>query len=174
MKRIFACTVAAALISGSVLTGWSQSEGDAEFQRIVNALSGKWSIREISDKGTTTGEEVWQTGPGRMPLIEEVRASTAVGEKLNDYAAVWWDGKAKRIRGVWCADFNDQGCTMFEARCRGNDIEMAGEYSSKGRANAWRELFHLTSATTFTQTLYMGAPGEEFKKVSGIVAIKEP
>jgi hypothetical protein len=34
----------------------------------------------------------------------------------------------------------------------------------------WKEVFHITSATTFNQTLYMGAPGEELKKVSTIVA----
>ena len=46
-----------------------------------------------------------------MPLTEEFRTTTANGEKLSDYAAVWWDGKAKKIRGIWCANFNDQGCT---------------------------------------------------------------
>jgi hypothetical protein len=42
-----------------------------------------------------------------MPLTEEFRATTASGEKLTDYAAVWRDGKAKKVLGIWCADFND-------------------------------------------------------------------
>jgi len=109
-----------------------------------------------------------------MPLTEEFRATTASGEKLTDYAAVWWDGKTKNVRGIWCADFNDQGCTPFEVTSRDSDIEMTGEYESKGKSAAWREVFHLTSATTFTQTLYVGAPGEELKKVSTIVAERKP
>lgn len=162
------------MIGGAALPRSAQGEVDTDFRKIVSALSGKWSIRESSDNGVATGEEVWQTGPGGMPLIEEFRASTAAGEKLNDYAAVWWDSKAKKIRGVWCADFNDQGCTPFEVTWRGSDIEMAGEYDSKGRATAWRELFHVASPMTFTQTLYMGTRGEELKKVSSIVAEKKP
>jgi hypothetical protein len=39
---------------------------------------------------------------------------------------------------------------------RGSNIEMKGLYDSKGKSTAWKEIFHITSATTFTQTLYMG------------------
>ena len=62
----------------------------------------------------------------------------------------------------------------FEVTSLGSDIEMTGEYDSKGKSTAWRELFHVTSATTFTQTLYMGPPGGELKKVSTIVAERKP
>ena len=89
---------------------------------------------------------------------------TASGDTSADYAALWWDGKAKKVRGIWCADFNDQGCTPFEATSLGSDIEMKGEYESKGKSTRWKELFNVTSATTFTQTLYLGTPGEELKR----------
>jgi hypothetical protein len=161
-------------ISDAVLPRSAPGGVDADFRKLVSALSGNWSIRETSDKGATTGEEVWQTAPSGMPLIEDFRASTATGEKLNDYAAVWWDNIAKKIRGVWCADFNEQGCTPFKVTWRGSDIEMAGKYESRGKAAAWREVFHVTSPTTFTQILYMGTPGEELKKVSTIVAERKP
>jgi hypothetical protein len=174
MKRILSCTIATALISGAVTPRLAQSEVQADFRKIVSALSGKWSIRETSDKGETTGEEVWQSGTDGMPLIEEFRASTATGKKLTDYAAVWWDSKAKKVRGIWCADFNDEGCTPFEVTWRGSDIEMAGQYDGRGKATAWKEVFHVTSLTSFTQILYMGTPGEELKKVSTIVAEKKP
>ena len=109
-----------------------------------------------------------------MPLTEEFRATTASGEKLTDYAAIWWDGKAKKVRGIWCADFNDQGCTSFDVTLRGSDIEMQGKYDSKGKSTAWKEVFHITSASTFIQTLYMGASGEGLKKLSTIVAERKP
>jgi len=174
MQRIFSCVFTSALIGAAVLPCAAQDQSETNFRNVVSALSGRWSIRETSHHGETTGKEVWQGGTGGMPLTEEFRATTASGEKLTDYAAVWWDGKAKKVRGIWCADFNDQGCTLFEVTSRDSDIEMTGEYESKGKFAAWREVFHLTSATTFTQTLYVGAPGEELKKVSTIVAERKP
>jgi hypothetical protein len=174
MQRIFPWLLTSALISAAMLPCAAQDQSETNFRKVVSALSGKWSIRETSDHGETTGEEVWQGGTGGMPLTEEFRATTANGEKLTDYAAVWRDGKTKNVRGIWCADFNDQGCTPFEVTSRGSDIEMTGEYESKGKSIAWKEVFHATSATTFTQTLYMGPPGGELKKVSTITANKKP
>ena len=174
MQRIFPCVFASALISAAVLPCAAQDQSETNFRKVVSALSGKWSIRETSDHGETTGEELWQGGTGGMPLTEEFRATTASGEKSTDYAAVWRDGKTKRVCGIWCADFNDQGCTPFEVTSRGSDIEMTGEYESKGKSVAWKEVFHATSATTFTQTLYMGPPGGELKKVSTIIAERKP
>jgi hypothetical protein len=173
MKRLFSHTLTALFTTRLVLTS-AHGDVEADFRKIVNSLSGKWSIQETSDHGTTTGEEVWQTGPGGMPLIEDFRATSATGENLNDYAAIWWDSKAKKNRGVWCAEFNDQGCTPFEVAWRASDIVMTGQYDSKGRAMAWKEVFHITSPTTFTQILYIGTPGEELKKVSTIVAERKP
>jgi hypothetical protein len=174
MKRILLCVFTSALISAAVLPCAAQDQSDPNFRKVVSALSGKWSIRETSDHGETTGEEIWQGGTGGIPLTEDFRATTASGEQLTDYAAVWRDGKTEKVRGVWCADFNDQGCTPFEVTSRDSDIEMKGEYDSKGKSIAWKEIFHITSATTFTQTLYMGAPGGELKKVSTIVAERKP
>ena len=162
------------MISAAVLPCAAQDQSKTSFRRVVSALSGKWSIRETSEHGETTGEEVWQGGTGGMPLTEEFRATTANGKKLTDYAAVWRDGKTKNVRGIWCADFNDQGCTPFEVTWHGNDIDMTGEYESKGNRMAWKEIFHVTSAATFTQTLYAGTRGEELKKVSTIVAERKP
>lgn len=174
MKRILLCGFTSALIAAAVMPCSAQDQSDTNFRKVVSALSGTWSIRETSDHGETTGEEIWQGGTGGIPLTEDFRATTASGEKLTDYAAVWRDGKAEKVRGIWCADFNDQGCTPFEVTSRGSDLEMTGEYESKGKSTAWKEVFHVTSETTFTQTLYMGTPGEELKKVSTIVAEKKP
>jgi len=61
----------------------------------------------------------------------------------------------------------------FEVMSRGSDIEMTGEYEGRGQATAWKEVFHMTSPSGFTQILYVGAPGEELKKVSTIIAGKK-
>jgi len=174
MKRILLCALISAFTGDGNSYATTENAPPAEFRKLVSALSGKWSIRESSDQASSTGEETWQTGPGGMPFIEEFHARTASGDESNDYAAVWWDSKAKKLRGIWCADFNDQGCTPFEVTWRGDDIEMAGEYDGGGKATAWKEVFHVTSPTSFTQTLFMGRPDEELKKVSTIVAQKKP
>ena len=140
MRRIFSCVFTSALISAAVLPCAAQDQSETNFRKVVSALSGKWSIRETSDHGETTGEEVWQGGTGGMALTEVFRVVTASGDKLSDYAAVWWDSKAKKVRGIWCADFNDKGCTPFEVTSRDSDIEMKGEYDSKGKSTAWKEI----------------------------------
>src|SRR6476660_182974 len=129
IQRILPNAFAAALIISTALPCSGQDQGETNFRKVVNALSGMWSIRETSDHGEATGEEVWQGGTGGMPLTEEFRIVTASGDKLSDYAAIWWDSKAKKVRGIWCADFNDKGCTPFEVTSRDGDIEMKGEYS---------------------------------------------
>jgi len=113
MKRILFCVFTSALMTAAALPCAGQDQSEANFRKVVSAFSGKWSIRETSDHGETTGEEIWQGGTGGIPLAEQFRATTASGEKLTDYAAVWRDGKTKKVRGIWSADFNDQGCTPF-------------------------------------------------------------
>ena len=174
MKRFLWYVVKSTLITAALLPCAAQDQSETNFRKVVSALSGKWSIRETSDHGETTGEEIWRGGTGGIPLTEEFRETRSSGEKLTDYAAVWRDREAKKVRGIWCADFNDQGCTPFEVTSRDSDIEMTGQYSSKGKSTMWKEIFHITSATAFTQTLYMGAPGGELKKVSTTVAEREP
>src|SRR6476660_4618271 len=105
MHRILLCVFTSALISAAVLPCAAQDQSEANFRKVVSALSGKWAIRETSGHGETTGEEIWQGGTGGMPLTEEFRETMATGEKLTDYAAVWRDSKAKKVRGIWCADF---------------------------------------------------------------------
>src|SRR6476619_7101188 len=80
MKRILSCVFTSVLISAAVLPCAAQDQGETNFQKVVSALSGKWSIRETSDHGETTGEEVWQGGAGGMPFTEEFRASMSTGE----------------------------------------------------------------------------------------------
>jgi hypothetical protein len=82
MKRILSCVFTSVLISAAVLPCAAQDQGETNFQKVVSALSGKWSIRETSDHGETTGEEVWQRGAGGMPFTEEFRASMSTGAKL--------------------------------------------------------------------------------------------
>jgi ketosteroid isomerase-like protein len=106
-----------------------------------------------------------------MPLVEENHIKTTGGESY-DYAAVWWSGKAQKYQGIWCADINDEGCNGFEAKLEGNQVVMTGEWEQNGKRRAWREAFAPTSSTSVTQSLEIGEPGGELKRVSAINATK--
>jgi len=140
------------------------AQQDSSMQKLVDALSGRWSITQSNADGTTAqGEEVWRAGAGGMPLVEEYRVTNSKGKELADYAAIWWDSKAKKYQGIWCADFTDEGCTPFDVNWSGNKIEMRGQYFVHGKGFAWKEVFELTGHDTFTQTLDIGPVGGELK-----------
>jgi hypothetical protein len=148
-----------------------------EMQKVIEALSGHWSITEtnVSREGAPTvtgsGTEVWYTATGGATLIEENSTKLADGQ-AHDTALIWWDGKAQKILGLWCASINDEGCSGFGVRWEGSDIIMAGEWSSQGEKLAWKEVFTFTGSNSFTQTLYIGPPGRDLERASLIRAAR--
>jgi hypothetical protein len=148
-----------------------------EMQKVANVLAGNWRFKMKSEptpdgNAVQTGEglEIWRTGPGGMPLIEENHIIMK-GQDFYDYAAIWWDDKARQARGIWCdTGINDQGCTSFEVQSEGAQVVLIGEYEQKGNKFAWREVFARTSPTSLTQTLFIGEPGGLLKQVSTVNA----
>ena len=140
---------------------------------LVNALSGKWSIAETYEDGTTDkGEEVWRTPPDKMQLIEEYHSVDTGSRDVYEFAVIWWDGKATKLRGLWCAAaFNDEGCSAFSVRRLGNRIEMTGQYEVRNKRFNWRETFTLATRT-FTQILDIGPTGGTLKRAVTIRATK--
>lgn len=150
----------------------------SEMQKLADIVSGTWSgtlrvepTPRLPSGGTGEVAEVWRAAPGGMPLIEENHMKTSAGDSY-DYAAVWWNGNAQKYQGIWCADINDEGCNGFEARLEGNQVVMTGEWEQNGKRRAWREVFAPTSSTSVTQTLEIGEPGEELKRISAIDATR--
>ena len=165
-----------------VTTGQAQERSvvkNPEMQKLANILAGNWRFKRKGEptpegKAGQTGEglEVWRTEPGSMPLIEENHI-TMNGEDFYDYAAIWWDSKARRAQGIWCdSELNDQGCTGFDVNWEGEQVVLTGEYEQGGKRFAWREVFARTTPTSLTQTLYIGTPGGELKRVSTINATR--
>lgn len=145
-----------------------------QMRAIVDALAGTWSVRWIDNKGAVIGdgEEVWKIAPGGSALIEENR-SELNGKPAEDYAVMWWDGKAQKIHGVWCdASINDEGCSGFGVTVEGKEIVLTGEWEYQGKRQAWREVYSSTG-TMLTQTLYIGDPGKELKLSSTIRGTKQ-
>ena len=118
-----------------------------QMRAIVDSLSGTWSITWFkvdpsnNEQVTGHGEEVWKLAPGGVPFIEENR-SIVNGRPAEDYAAMWWDGKAQKIQGIWCAPLtNDEGCSGFTVTLEGMVIVLTGEWEKHGKRCAWREVF---------------------------------
>jgi hypothetical protein len=94
-----------------------RSKPPQDLENLVNGLVGSWSITEDDGTGNIAkGEEIWRKESGGMPLIEKYHSKTWAGKDGYDYAAVWWDAKAQHYLGIWCADFNSEGCTPFTIR----------------------------------------------------------
>ncbi len=167
-------------------------------QKLVSAFAGRWKIVDKSAPGlehpagiTRTGEELWHTMGGGIPLIEEYRAKTADGTEEYDTAVFWWDAKVGRYAGLFCASFVDEGCTRFDLAWHmgkqqslgkshprpqeteePDQIVMSGEYLQSGKRYAWRETFVFLTPTAFAQTLFLGEPGRELKREAVISATK--
>ena len=144
-----------------------------QMRAIVDALAGTWSITWTDKDGRLIGkgEEVWKIAPGGIPFIEENR-STVNGKPAEDYAAMWWDGKAQTVHGIWCdATINDEVCNGFNVSLDGKDVVLTGEWEYQGKRQSWREVLSATR-TALTQTLYVGEPGKESKPAPTIHGTK--
>lgn len=157
----------------------SSETAGPEMQKLVMALAGRWTITEKLEPTprrpngeTASGEERWYALGGGMPLIEEYHSKSADGDAY-DSAAIWWNATTHKYQGIWCAAFNEPGCTAFDVKWEANQIMMDGEFQQSGERLSWHEVFTLTSPTSFTQTLDIGKPGGEMKRGPTIFGKKQ-
>jgi hypothetical protein len=114
-----------------------------EMQQLSRLFAGRWSGTLRTAPGSRdagTADEIWHLSPGGLTLVEENHMSTAKGDSY-DYAAVWWNRKAQRYQGIWCAEINDESCSGFDASVDGSRVVMTGEWEQNGHRRAWREVF---------------------------------
>jgi hypothetical protein len=169
----------------------------SEMQKLAAVFSGRWMINDKSEPSpqypnglTRSGEEVWHTLAGGIPLVEEYHSRSNDGKDEYDTAAFWWDASGRKYVGLFCADFVDQGCAGFDIVLQTTDrqvtggyrpstpvekfdqIVMSGEYLQAGKKYAWKETFVFSTPTTFTQTLFVGEAGRELKRAAVISATR--
>ena len=145
-----------------------------EMQQLSHVFAGRWSGKITSDPGSRqegTADEIWRLSPDQLTLVEENHMNTAKGDSY-DYAALWWNPKAHKYEGIWCAEINDEGCSGFDATLKDNQVEMTGEWEQKGHRRTWREVFARPDQSSSIQTLDIGEPGGELKRASAIRASK--
>ena len=167
-------TVAAVMIAagfrfrGETIPPTNQSGGasdqlpNALMQRLSEALTGKWTIEEtsapISEQArtiTSHGTEVWATKPGGIPLTEEYHANGPDGDQ-DDHAFFWWDASDYKLKGMFCAAFNTEGCSPFSVDWKDGQFVITGEYKSGTKSIAWTQKIKMSGADAFTQTIYQG------------------
>jgi len=151
-----------------------------EMQKLMSALTGTWSIALKSEPshsspqgGVGQGEETWRPGPGGLSLIEDYYSTGSEGE-IRGLGVTWWDEKEQRFQVTWCDNGTPAGCAVLKhgARWEGNQLVATDESDMGGKVFSFREVFSDFTPTSFTQTIYLGEPGGELKKVVTIVATK--
>ena len=154
-----------------------------EIQTLTKALVGRWATHEkyeavdpTPNGGVGQGEVVWQPGPGRFTILEEYHSKTPIGE-LFGFGLIWWD-KTKGLQHMWCININPTGCEMFPGPPRtgpqwdGKQFVIDTEVEIAGKKFIWHEVISEISATSFTQTVDIAAPGGALKRWFTIHATK--
>src|SRR6266571_262263 len=135
-----------------------------EMQKLVNALSGTWSLREeyehidsMPGGGLGKGDVVWRPGPGGLSLIEDYHSKNPKGHVFG-LSVTWWDEIAKGYWALWCADSLPTGCTVMArlAKWEGNQLVLGDEFASGGKKFTFKETVSDITPKTYTQTLYQG------------------
>jgi hypothetical protein len=170
--------VASAQSSGAAAP--SPPQPSPEIKRLVEALSGTWSItlkiepnESLPKGGGGKGEEVWKPGPGGLSLIEDYHSTGDEGE-ISGWGVAWWDNHAQRYQVTWCDSGNPGGCAVIKhgAKWEGSKVVAMDEWQENGKMVTLKEVFSDITPTSFKQTLYQGESGAELKMFLSILAVK--
>jgi hypothetical protein len=170
-------SIASAQSSGAIAPSPPPSP---EIKRLVDALSGTWSItlkiepnESLPKGGGGKGEEVWRPGPGGLSLIEDYHSTGDEGES-SGLGVAWWDNNAQRYQVTWCDGGNPDGCVVIKhgAKWEGSKVVAMDEWQKNGKKVTLKEVFSDITPTSFKQTLYQGESGGELKMFMSILAAK--
>jgi hypothetical protein len=150
-----------------------------DMKRLQDDLAGTWTIRETDEPTSTSGKplfgegtETYRTEKGGMPMVEEYHSMIA-GKEATETAYFWFDASAHRLKGLWCAPTNGEGCGPFRIQRKGNLWIMEGEFVAGGERLAWHETYEKPGLDAFTQVLRIGKPGGELKLAATIHATRQ-
>jgi hypothetical protein len=142
------------MLANSALIGAQQPTTDSvlsETNKLLKALQGTWAVTEHYDGGGKgKGAESWRPGPGNRSVVEEYHSVDDHGKAFTGLAIGWWDDQANGFRITWCD--NQEGCRLLSASWE------SGAWVA--RDTSFEEVFSDITPTSFTQTLYVGTPGD--------------
>lgn len=155
----------------------------AEIQSLAKALVGRWSTTYSFEPGgmgpaaaTSTGEEVWRTGPGGFVLMEEEHFHTPAGEVFL-LALHWWDKSTNSLRGMLCNNSGPAACSVdtysnSTLKWDGKQLTIELQFPQKEKKMLWHEVWSDITPTSFTQIGDMGEVGGPLKRVVTIHGTK--
>lgn len=158
----------------------SSPQPSPEIKKLVEALSGTWSItlkiepnEGLPKGGGGKGEEVWRAGPGGFSLIEDYHSTGDEGE-ISGLGVAWWDTNEQRYQVTWRDNGNPDGCVVIKhgAKWEGSQLVAVDEWQKNGKTVTLKEVFSDITPTSFKQTLYQGESEGELKKFMSILATK--
>jgi hypothetical protein len=159
----------------------TQPQANPEMENVATKLLGSWSIviqlepnEQMPAGGKGSGEEVWQSGPGRLSLIENYHSTGDEGS-IAGLGIFWWDADAKRFQVLWCENAGPTGCNLMSggARWERNTLIIEHEWSERGKTSKVKEVFSDITDSSFTQTIYQGESNRELKKLLTVFATKK-
>ncbi len=182
-------TAATAGVSGAQATrpaGEARPAQSADpMQALIRALSGRWSLKlefEPSSEAPAgrkgTGEETWHAGPEGLTFTDE-EVFHAGPNSVVVVGIFWRDLKTGAFHAMDCYKGNPHTCDLEGAGdvvVRWNGSELAvdeQERSPQGRMMISRVEWSDITATSFTETGYLGAPRGPFHKTMTIHATRD-
>jgi len=159
----------------------SQPQPSLEIERLLKAFTGTWSIaikiepnEKLPKGGGGRGEETWRPGPGRLSLIEEYHSTGDEGA-LSGLGVAWWNKNLQRYQVTWCDSTNPIGCILMKhgAKWEGSQVIAMDESENAGKNFIFKEVFSSITENSFTQTLYQGESGSDFRRLLTITATRQ-
>jgi hypothetical protein len=185
---IGALITASPCLSGAQLPG---TAGDAqtprpegEMQTLINALSGRWSLKlkfepssEMPQGLETTGNETWHAGPEGLTFTDEEVFS--VGPQTAVVVGFFWrDKKSKEFHAMDCSNEMSNTCDIKGAtddvvvHWTGTELTVDEKELSQGKMMTSRVKWSDITSNTFTETGYLAPPGGAFQVVMTVHATR--
>jgi hypothetical protein len=176
--------VSAAQVASPAGEARAPQSGDA-MQGLIKALSGRWSLklkfepsRESPAGLEGTGEETWHAGPEGLTLTDE-EVFHAGPNSVVVVGIFWRDMKTNDLHAMDCYKGNPHTCDLEGAadvvvHWTGSELTVdEKERSPQGTMMTSRIEWSDITATSFTESGYLAAPGGPFHKTMTVHATRE-
>ena len=151
--------------TGFAQAGPSARDSAAPMKALINALAGTWRAEEtyepsqvVREGGKGRSVESYRVGPAGASLIQEYHGNGVAG-KAWGIGTIWWDAKGPGFRFVWCdSSAIDAGCRVSSdlGGWSGRTFVMSDKREVGGKMVVEKEVWSDITATSFTQSLYVG------------------
>ena len=109
------------------------------------------------------GSQVWNRARNGLSIAGDLDALSSEGI-VAENMTVWWDARAERLRGVWCARYLDEHCAPFMVTWSGDAAVLRGRFTAGGTHYLWRQTITRSGRDSLVQTIDQGEAGDELTR----------